>query len=115
MVASWEGKTAKASTFESRVHETTTISSAGETVAAEGIHFPGVPDGHGRAPRSVSAYPQRRGRGRGRTNGCGLREGRGGQPSVASGPRHVRHVPGAAGAAPASPETRLRYRHAAHR
>src|SRR5208283_1388649 len=36
------GKTANASKFEHRVNETTTGSTAGETVAADGIHFPGV-------------------------------------------------------------------------
>src|SRR5262249_25997732 len=115
IVASLEGKTANASKFESRVNETTTISRAGETVATDGIHFPSVPDGHRLACRSVSAYPQRRGRGRGRTDGYGLRAGPGGQPPVASGPGQVWHVPGAAGAACAHPERRLDCRDTADR
>src|SRR5208283_2669466 len=98
------GKTANASKFEHRVNETTTGSNAGETVAADGIHFPGVPDGHGLASRGVSAHAQRRRRGRGRYDGDGLRGEPGGQPPNASGPCQSRHVPSTAGAAGAYSE-----------
>src|SRR5436305_10709927 len=59
-----EGKTAHASKCEPRVNETTAVSNAGATVAADGIHFPGAPDGQRLASRGVSAYSQRRCRGR---------------------------------------------------
>src|SRR5438445_11453146 len=58
--------TTNASQFDHRVHETGADSRVGETVAAEGVHFTGLLDGHGLAEGSVPAHPQgwRRGRGR---------------------------------------------------
>src|SRR5262249_1955832 len=52
-----------------RVHETTTDSGTGEAVAVDGIHFSQSPPGPGMADRGVSAYPQGRCPGRGRTDG----------------------------------------------
>ena len=58
--------TANASKFDHRVNETGADSRVGETVAADGVHFAGLPDGHRLAERSLPAHPQGRGRGRGR-------------------------------------------------
>src|SRR5262245_56265918 len=49
--------TANASQFDYRVHETGADSRAGETVAAEGVHFAGLPDGPRLAEGSVPAHP----------------------------------------------------------
>ena len=45
------GNTTNASKFDNRVHETGTDSSVGETVAADGVHFAGLSDGHRLADR----------------------------------------------------------------
>src|SRR5439155_7328585 len=57
--------TANASKFDHRVHETGADSSVGETVAADGVHLAGLPDGHRLAERSLPAHPQ------GRCGRCG--------------------------------------------
>src|SRR5262249_46184648 len=58
--------TTNASKFDHRVHQTGADSRAGETVAADGVHLAGLPDGHRLVEGSVPAHPQGRRRGRGR-------------------------------------------------
>src|SRR5262249_34734070 len=58
--------TANASKFDHRVHQTGADSRVGETVAADGVHFAGLPGGHRLAEGSIPAHPQGRRRGRGR-------------------------------------------------
>src|SRR5262249_54517891 len=102
--------TTNASKFDHRVHETGADSSVGETVAADGIHFAGLPDGHGLAERSVAAHAQGWCRGRGRGDRGRLRARPGGQPAASARPREVRHVPSTARAEGAHSERRLDYR-----
>jgi hypothetical protein len=40
------GDTTNAWKFDKRIHETATDSRVGETLAVDGIHFPGLSDGH---------------------------------------------------------------------
>ncbi len=40
------GNTTNAWKFDERIHETATDSRTGETIAADGIHFAGLSDGH---------------------------------------------------------------------
>src|SRR5208283_3594779 len=85
--------------FDVRITETATDSRDGETIAADGVHFAGLSDGHRLADSGLPPDPQGRGPGRGRTDLVRLREELGDQPSVAPGPGEVRHVPSTAGAA----------------
>ena len=102
--------TTNASKFDKRVHETATDSRVGETIAADGVHFAGLSDGHRLAERSLPTHPQGRSTGRGRTDRGRIRTGPGGQPPAPARPGEVRHVPGTAGATCAYSERRLDYR-----
>src|ERR1700733_8203965 len=64
--------TTNASKFDHRVHETGADSDVGETIAADGVHFAGLPDGPGLAEGSVPALPSGRFRGRGRGDRGGV-------------------------------------------
>ena len=67
--------TTNASKFDKRVHETETDSNVGETIAACGVHFAGLSDGHRLAERSVSTYPQGWSGGRGWNDRSRIRTG----------------------------------------
>src|SRR5580704_19105606 len=102
--------TTNASKFELCVTETATDSGAGETIAANGIHLPGLPHGHRMAARCLPQHPQGWSGRRGRTNGRGIRARLRREPPPAARPRQVRHVPGATRATGTHPEGRLGYR-----
>src|SRR5262249_34673774 len=69
------GNTTNASKFDHRVHETRADRSVGGTVAADGVHLAGLPDGPRLAEGSVPAHPQGRRRRRGRGDRGRLRAG----------------------------------------
>ena len=86
---SFLGTTTDASKSGYRIHETGTDSNAGETIAADGFHVPGVSDGLAVAAGSLPPHPQERGGGRGRPELARVRAEPGGQPPGAAGPRQV--------------------------
>src|SRR5271157_3129172 len=104
------GNTTDTWRFDVRIHETATDSRVGETIAADGVHFAGLSDGHRMADSGLLPDPQGRGSGRGRTDLVRLREKPGGQPPVAPGPGEVWHVPSTTGAARVHSEGGLGYR-----
>ena len=96
--------------FDERIDETTTDSRDGETIAADGIHFAGLSDGHRLAENGLPSNAQGRSAGRGRTDLDRVREESGVQSPVAHGSGEVRDVPRTAGAAGAYSEGGFRYR-----
>src|SRR5204863_9543441 len=96
--------TTNASKFGKRVNQTGADSNAGETIAADGLHITGSPAGPRMVEGSVSAHPQGRRCGRGRSNRGGIRTGSGGQPTATARPREIRHVPRSPRAASAHSE-----------
>ena len=79
--------------FDERIDETTTDSRDGETIAANGIHFAGLSDGHRLAENGLPSNAQGRSAGRGRTDLDRVREESGVQSPVAHGSGEVRDVP----------------------
>ena len=80
------GKHGRCSATGSRVHEMPADSRAGAAATTVGVHVAQPPPGPDLAGHSLQPNPQRRGTGRGRTDGRRLRADPVGQPGVASGP-----------------------------